>query len=546
MIPFIDRLLYPTSNVNHVAWYYARLLGLKVTRESLRETLEGHPDYPSMLALSDAFGSFGVGTTAVRISKGQLAGLEQPYITQIKLDKGSSPLDFTVVRLDSTRGISYLHPVRNKWITCTIDEFASMAGNVVFIAEVKENAGEMDYQKKQKAVHSASILRTVIMAIVPILVLAAIALGLFRYGVDAVFPGIYLLLAAIGSFVGLLLLWHEVDRHNPALKQACSDIKNVNCGAVLGSSAARLLGLSWSHIGFAYFAGIVIVLLISGLGNLSLLQLLSWLGLPAVGYTVFSLYYQWRVAKQWCTLCLVVQCILVLQAAVILTAGWAFTPADGFPDYEALALCTSSILPFIGVTLAVPTLQQAKKGMTLRHQLQRLKHNSQIFSALLDKQKAAVGSEGLGISLGNPRAKHRIIKVCNPYCSPCAKAHPVIEKILDSNSEVQVQIIFTATCDDKDKRAAPVRHLLAISSQGDKQQLKQALDDWYLAKKKDYFTFAANYPMNSELQQQGHKIEAMRKWCEQMDIRFTPTFFVDGHQLPEMYSVEDLNYFLKS
>lgn len=74
MIPFIDRLLYPTSNVNHVAWYYARLLGLKVTRGSLRETLEGHPDYPSMLALSDAFGSFRVGTTAARISKGQLAG----------------------------------------------------------------------------------------------------------------------------------------------------------------------------------------------------------------------------------------------------------------------------------------------------------------------------------------------------------------------------------------------------------------------------------------------------------------------------------------
>jgi len=37
------------------------------------------------------------------------------------------------------------------------------------------------------------------------------------------------------------------------------------------------------------------------------------------------------------------------------------------------------------------------------------------------------------------------------------------------------------------------------------------LDDWYLADKKDYETFAGKYPMNGELQTQGNKIEAMDK-----------------------------------
>jgi hypothetical protein len=147
--------------------------------------------------------------------------------------------------------------------------------------------------------------------------------------------------------------------------------------------------------------------------------------------------------------------------------------------------------------------------------------------------------------------------VCNPYCGPCAKAHSPIEELLHNNPDVQVQIIFTATNDKNDIKAAPVKHLLAIAEKGNEETVKQALDDWYLADKKDYVAFAAKYPMNGELQKQVEKIEAMREWCEKAKITSTPTFFVslpstseDGqsesfHQLPEMYSVADLRYFLQ-
>ena len=70
------------------------------------------------------------------------------------------------------------------------------------------------------------------------------------------------------------------------------------------------------------------------------------------------------------------------------------------------------------------------------------------------------------------------------------------------------------------------------------------MDDWYLPEKKDYELFAAKYPMNGELLQQGNKIEAMDKWCKAMDIKATPTIFLNGYQLPNAYSIEDLQYFL--
>lgn len=67
-----------------------------------------------------------------------------------------------------------------------------------------------------------------------------------------------------------------------------------------------------------------------------------------------------------------------------------------------------------------------------------------------------------------------------------------------------------------------------------------------MADKKDYDLFAAKYPVNIELKQQDAKVDAMYKWCNEMKIEFTPTFFVNGHQLPENYTVKDLNNFLSS
>ena len=90
----------------------------------------------------------------------------------------------------------------------------------------------------------------------------------------------------------------------------------------------------------------------------------------------------------------------------------------------------------------------------------------------------------------------------------------------------------------------PVRHLLAIDGEKDEAITKKALDDWYLAEKKEYELFALKYPMNGELLKQGNKIEAMSKWCKATGISVTPTIFINGYQLPDAYNIEDLQYFL--
>jgi thiol-disulfide isomerase/thioredoxin len=267
---------------------------------------------------------------------------------------------------------------------------------------------------------------------------------------------------------------------------------------------------------------------------------LSWLSLLVLPYTIFSVYYQSQIVKQWCILCLAVQLLLVLGAVHSLVF-YQLQPLSVIP----LPFFALFFLPALAWFAIKPLLLKLQKAKTEKREHLRLKFNTEIFDTLLKKQKQITEpADGLGILLGNKNAAHELIKVCNPYCGPCSKAHPEIEKLLEQNENLKARIIFTATNDDNDRAAIPVKHLLAVASSKNEAAKKQALDDWYLANKKDYDVFAAKYPINGELQQQDEKVDSMSKWCKTIGIQFTPTIFINGYQLPDAYSIVDLKYFL--
>jgi hypothetical protein len=50
--------------------------------------------------------------------------------------------------------------------------------------------------------------------------------------------------------------------------------------------------------------------------------------------------------------------------------------------------------------------------------------------------------------------------------------------------------------------------------------------------------------MNGELRIQDKKIDGMKEWCDKAEIRVTPTIFYNSYQLPDVYNIGDLKYFL--
>lgn len=360
--------------------------------------------------------------------------------------------------------------------------------------------------------------------------------------------GIYLqyFILLAGVVVTTLLLWYEIDKNNPLLQKVCTGIAKGNCNAILSGKQSKVLSwLSWSEVGFFYFIGNFLTLLFAENTITNSIGVITWLNILALPYTVFSIYYQWRVAKQWCILCLAVQALLVFGAINVITNNFLY-PLPQLTFLFIAHCLLLFLLPGLIWYAVKPFIVRLQEAKNTKREYLRIKFNVEIFETLLKKQKAiTIPADGLGIDLGNPSATNTLIKVCNPYCGPCSKAHLKIDELIEEIPNLRVKIIFTTPNNEAHHAIKPTRHLMAIAEQARNEKIiKQSLDDWYLPEKKDYDLFATKYQMNGELLKQGDKIEAMDKWCKTMEIGFTPTIFINGYQLPGAYSIEDLKYFL--
>jgi hypothetical protein len=274
--------------------------------------------------------------------------------------------------------------------------------------------------------------------------------------------------------------------------------------------------------------------------------MLTMLNLLAIPYTLFSVYYQWRVARNWCLLCLTVQGILIVELITAIIAVWyPITKLSIITGTEWLFTLLYCFLPFIGWQLVKPLFLAVRENRMHKKAFLKLKYNPEVFSSLLQQQRSIeLPASDLGILIGPANAGIRIVTVCNPYCSPCGAAHKVLDEILKENRDIQVQIIFTAGSDDRDQRAATTKHILAIAEKNDPGLTTAALNDWFLNSEKDFIAFSAKYPADTGAGTQKQKVEAMSEWCRKTNITFTPTIFLNGRQLPEHYTVADLKYFL--
>ena len=407
---------------------------------------------------------------------------------------------------------------------------------MTLFAEITYNSGEESYSKKDVIKKSNYVIA--LLSVVGILVWFFIGIKAISDINSIAVAIVWLTTSILGICVSVFLLWYEIDTYNPIVQQFCSSGKKVNCNAVLGSKESKVLfGIfNWSEIGFAYFTACFFLLLIRGqeVSSILILGNLSILSIPVI---VISIYYQAIQIKQFCLMCLLIQLLLTINVfATILT---------GYYSLSANILDIAIFVSFLGLSLwswrmLKPIFLNSKQKISSQRNFNKLKNNPNVLLGLLQGSDPLINStEGLGITVGKSDAPYKVIKVCNPYCPPCAAAHPVLEELVRRNL-VQLQIIFTSTAEIHNQRALPTRHLMALSEQNDEKLIHKALDDWYLPKEKDYKKYAQQYPLNGEIAQQTQKIKAMRDWCDIENITHTPTIYINGYQLPKEYFVNDL------
>lgn len=518
-------------------------LDIKVTKFTISETLQNQPTYPSLLSISDSFERWNIDASSYEIPKEVLFDLEMPLISY----KGGQ---FIVIHSAVPDRIVYFNGLNI--VAESAEQFFINWNAVVLIPCKYDFSGEKNYRQELRKETIRKLIMPAIFISVAVIVLIKLYVNLHFniIGIpEAAYFGVLLMIKWVGIAIAVLLLWYEIDKKNGFIQKICSSIANSNCGAILGSKEAKLFNLvSWSEIGFFYFSfGFLGLLFFPGF--VWLIVLLNVLSLP---YILFSIYYQWRVAKQWCILCLGVQVLLLSEFVVAYLSG-DLTLLSSINWYSQLHLIPDVLLLAalpVGLWYLVKPLFKGKVLLkNIKRDLNKFKFNEEIFDSFLKKQKSIdIPNFGVGLTFGEPNSKYNIVKVCNPYCAPCSKSHPELEKLIRECNDLEVQILFTATNAENDFQSPVVKHFLAIAelSPGSELTLK-ALDTWYNADVKDYSKFSELYPIPDHLvAEQKDKIQLMSDWCDKTGIEFTPTFFFNGHQLPQQYSISDLAYFINA
>lgn len=509
-----------------------KALSIPVDSDKIIAELDKHPDYPSLLAISDVLNNFQIENNAYRITVEQLPLVSCPFIVHTHSNGGEF---LTVNQVDDQKVIVS----SEKWNKHKLElsEFKKIFDGIVLTIEPS-------LQPRSIGATAAPVSE-----IKPLLAMVGLLLTLIA---GMVFNSDYFenyswqillltLFTTAGLIVSILLLVQSIDGNNPFIQKLCTG-NNSDCKAILSSKAATVFeGLSWSEVGFFYFGGNWLALLF-GHHSTALLQVLAILNIISLPYTFYSIYYQARIAKQWCVLCCTVQALLWLQFIPSITA---FNKPITLPDAAAWStLFISFLSPIVLWLLIKPLFLKAQQVKPLKDQLRKFKYNSQLFNSMLNNQpRYALPSEDWSIVLGNTEASTSITMVTNPYCPPCSKTHKLLDELLEQRTDIQARIVFTANNTDEDYKTPVSRHLMALNQQQDKKVIKNALNDWYEQKQKDYQAWAKVYPVELN-EAEYYKIDNQKAWCEMAEVTATPTLLLNGYRLPEYYQLPDLKYML--
>lgn len=502
-------------------------LGVNVTKTTVQESLQNHPDYPSLTAISDCLNEWKVDNQAFRLAINdiKLDKYEYPFVAHLRVNNG----ELALIKSIHDGHVSYSNENGENQIM-DYSLFLKQWDGITLLARKNKDSGEANYFSK--------LIFESFNQIKWILTLILMSTLIFQYfwhqGVENMFITLAVsTLAGVG--LSALLLGNSINEQNPLIRNLCNLGGKSNCNAILKSEAAKLTPwLSWSEIGFFYFTGSLLSLLFLLEDSLPYLFILNVLALP---YTFYSIYYQWK-AKSWCILCCSIQVLLWLQFLIFTQLDTSLFLNMGI----ALMLMVSFLIPILIWSLIKSSLVDAAQKEPLRKQLNKFKYNDTLFNQALNAQPKIKIDDEISIVLGNRDADICITLASNPFCNPCGKAHQQLEDYFGTRSDVKLQIVFNGSQKTDEGKAKIIKHFLTCAK-GTQYEIKELLGSWYSQNIKDYDKWSERYPLDLNDSIDDVLIK-QANWFSDNQVQRTPTIFINGHQLPTPYQLEDLKYLL--
>ncbi|MGB3468970.1 MAG: vitamin K epoxide reductase family protein [Cyclobacteriaceae bacterium] len=499
-----------------------------VDEKEVKLQLESHPDYPSLRAVTDTLDYLSIEHVAVQVPKEAFDQLPDCFLAMLN---NTGEQKNSLVAIEKKGSSVNIFNVEDKE-SVSLDEFIEKWTGVVIAVEPNVAEGNAANERFKRILSPENII---------IAVSAVLVISYLVFVQPTVLSALFLLTSVVGLFVSVLIVKEELGQGSRFTERICNASQATSCQEVINSSGAKIykeIGLS--DLALLYFSALSACVFF-GLVSDQLLKLVSVGTLPVVLYT---LYYQGVVVKKWCTLCLTLSGVLMIQfvlAIINIDDTFLFEPIG------LIGLAMVFSLAALAWYYLKPLVKAGKKGRDTARDLLKLKKDVRVFNTLLQSGTTvefARNSTDRNIVFGNENAAVRLIAVTNPLCGFCKPAFEQYDKLLRQyGKNVALNMKFNVYLKDPESPGLQISQrvveLYVAEGQG---KAYQALRDWFA--NKDLVAWQKTYgkpenPDNLEI------LENHKEWSFKNDINYTPATILGNQMYPQEYQLSDLIHFME-
>lgn len=477
----------------------------------VKDNWMSHPNYPSLLAVTDSLTTSNVENFAIKIPFKHFKELPNVFITE--LEKDSKEFYFLekndlVVKITNEKGSSSF---------LKLEDLANIWTGVVLIIEENEQTKTLQTSNGLK---QAALLFT---------------LGLFTIYTNNynVLTSIFLILSLFGVFTSIKILKTYLQDNNLSESSFCNVRKEFSCNETIKSKKytfsqyAEFVDLPIVFFGFTTLGLIFSIVSINTIG------LLSSLSLPIVAY---SIYIQKKVLQKWCVLCLLISLTLITNSVFY----WYFQLDFKIVNVNEILLLI--ILVFYWFFIKKLLITKKENKITI-NQLLRFKRNEDVFNAI--SKNVIDGKEFLSlqkITFGNTNAPNTLTLFLSPSCPHCHTAFKEALEVLEKHDEIiKIEIAYNLNINNvENPYLETAKTIMQLFNQN--KDYKLALIDWHI-NKLEMAVWKRKWIQNDDFIIENEQLEKQFQWCLKNEFNYAPVKIFNGKLMPQSYEIKELFYF---
>ena len=275
---------------------------INIDSDEFQFQLESHPDYPTLLSFVDTLDFFNIPNVATKIDFENIDNLPDDFVVLLG-KQGAMPYLFHLKKEKDY----FWYNDETKIKKIYKSELLELWRDVILLVEKPYNDSlNTSYFSKKK--------------ILFFLLLILILFIIFFFS-QSIILSFFSLLSAIGIYLSIEALKTELGIESKISQSFCNSIANADCSQVINSQKSKLLSfIKFSDISIWFFTSQLLgAFLFSIQNNINYFIAYSFLIiLLSIPVTIYSIYFQYKIEKKWCPICLSIILTIYLQFSLIL------------------------------------------------------------------------------------------------------------------------------------------------------------------------------------------------------------------------------------